>query len=149
MKETATTEWEAKKAVAKRLFDQQIRENFRFGYAAMSEEKKVLDIAASSPMPFEVRAEVLAQKLEALVRKRVDKIPIHEVELMDSIICLLRGIRGEHGDFITRLVSGYERQIEYWMGYAKSRGVALRLMGDTSSTDLVIAHLIESYGRKG
>lgn len=145
----ATTEWEVKKLAAKKLFDRQLIEQFRSEHERISEDRKVLRIAATSPLPLEARAKLLSNKLEALVRRRVEQMPTYEVELMDSIINLLRYISGDHGDFITKLVAGYEQQIEYWSGHAKHRGEVIKMMGDTSSLEFIISRLMESNGHKG
>ncbi len=150
MKETENTRtWEETKAAAKRLLDAQLKQNFIDGYKAVNEGKKVLDIATSSPMPFVVRAEILAGRLEKLVRKRVSKMPEHEVELLDSIITLLRSVGDDHGEFITKLVAGYEWQYDYYLGHAKSRGEAMKGMEwSVASTEFMLTRLMESNERK-
>lgn len=133
MKETENTRsWDDTKAIAKRLLAAQLRRNFIDSHKAITEGKKILDIASSSPMRFVVRAETLADKLEKLVRRRVAKMPEHEVELLDSVITLLRSVGDEHGEFITKLVGGYERQYEYYLGHAKSRGMAIDMLDEAN-----------------
>lgn len=132
MKETENTRtWDETKAVAKRLLDSQLKKNFIDSYKAVSESKKILDITTSSPIPFVVRAEILADRLEKLVRRRVAKMPEYEVELLDSVITLLRSVGEEHGEFITRLVAGYEKQYGYYLGHAKARGEAMKNLGES------------------
>ncbi len=141
--------WEETKAIAKRLLDAQLKRNFIDSYNIIAEGKKVLDIASSSPMPFVVRAEILADKLEKLVRRRVAKMPEYEVELLDSVITLLRSVGEEHGEFIAKLVGGYERQYSYYLGHAKARGEAIKGLEESfSNTEWMLNKLIESNEHK-
>lgn len=150
MKETENTRtWEETKAIAKRLLDTQLRRNFTDGYKVIADRKKVLDLTTSSPMPFVVRAEILADRMEKLVRKRIAKMPEHEVELLDSVITLLRSVGDEHGEFITRLVAGYERQCDYYLGHAKARGEAVKNLGEScNNLEWMITRLMQPNEHK-
>lgn len=142
------TDWSAKKQAAKRLFDKQLRSNFRIWYEEMSNKKVVLDIAKSSPTPYEVQAEILATKLEQMIRRKVDKMPLHEVELLDSVITLLRSFEEDRTYFVKKLSDGYEEQIEYWSGFAKSRGTAMKIASDTDMLEIIISKMTQNE-RKG
>lgn len=148
MKETENTRsWEETKAVAKRLMMEQSMQHSKSEHDLSVEDLGVIRLSVYAPLPVDIQAESLADRLEASVRRRIDKIPDSELRLMDEAIEFLRSFPLDRKRFVGRLATGYERQREYW----KSLAIDLSdVVGDGGTdSEWMINKLMESYGHKG